>query len=187
VATKLGARGEGLRRIANRRRGAPALDLVVPVAQAEPLRLALLAEGFHALSAVDLEALRVLAGQARFGVDMDATRLPMEAGLTRLAISFSKGCYTGQEVVLRATVRGHLQRGLVQLRLPDDAGPGTPLSAGGQEVGVVTSVADTPEGHLGLGYLRRAHWKEGEPLSTPAGEATVRKVLVEDGPPPQGG
>jgi folate-binding protein YgfZ len=181
VATKLGARGEGLRRISNRRRGAPALDLVVPEAQAEPLRLALLAEGFHDLSAADLEALRVLAGQARFGADMDATRLPMEAGLTRLAISFTKGCYTGQEVVLRATARGHLQRGLVQLALPAGAGPGAALSAAGQEVGAVTSAADTPEGRVGLGYVRRAQWKEGERLATPAGEAVVRKVLVEDG------
>jgi folate-binding protein YgfZ len=181
VATKLGARGEGLRRISNRRRGAPALDLLVPAAQAEPLRLTLLGEGFHELSADDLEALRILGGQARFGADMDATRLPMEAGLTRLGISFTKGCYTGQEVVLRATVRGHLQRGLVQLALPSGAGAGAPLSAGGQEVGAVTSAADTPEGRIGLGYVRRAHWREGERLATPAGEAVVRRVLVEDG------
>ena len=137
--------------------------------------------GARPLGAEDLEALRILEGQARFGADMDATRLPMEAGLTRLAISFTKGCYTGQEVVLRATARGHLQRGLVQLVLPPGAGPATPLSAGGQEVGLVTSAAETPEGRLGLGYLRRAHWKEGERVATPAGEAVVRRVLVEDG------
>jgi folate-binding protein YgfZ len=139
------------------------------------------AQGFHDLSPEDLEAIRILGGQARFGADMDATRLPMEAGLTRLAISFTKGCYTGQEVVLRATARGHLKVGLVQLALPAGAGPGAPLSAGGQEVGVVTSAADTPEGRVGLGYVRRAHWKEGERVATPAGEATVRKVIVEDG------
>ena len=181
VATKLGARGEGLRRISNRRRGAPALDLVVPAADAEQLRAELVAQGFHDLGAEDVEALRILAGQARFGADMDATRLPMEAGLTRAAISFTKGCYTGQEVVLRATARGHLQRGLVQLALPPGAGPGTPLTAGGQEVGTVTSAAETPEGRLGLGYLRRAHWREGEKVATPSGDATVRRVLVEDG------
>jgi len=180
VATKLGARGEGLRRISNRRRGAPGIDLLVPAADADALRAELLAQGFHDLSPEDVEAIRILGGQPRFGADMDATRLPMEAGLTRLAISFSKGCYTGQEVVLRATARGHLQRGLVQLALPPGAGPGAPLSAGGQEVGVVTSAADTPEGRVGLGYLRRAQWKEGERVSTPAGEATVRKVIVEE-------
>ena len=181
VATKLGARGEGLRRISSRRRGAPGLDLLVPAADAGALRAELVAQGFHDLSPEDLEAIRILGGQARFGPDMDATRLPMEAGLTRLAISFTKGCYTGQEVVLRATARGHLKVGLVQLALPAGAGPGAPLSAGGQEVGVVTSAADTPEGRVGLGYVRRAHWKEGERVATPAGEATVRKVIVEDG------
>ncbi len=181
IATKLGARGAGPRRISNRRRGAPALDLVVPAADAAQLRAELVAEGFHDLSAADLEALRILGGQARFGADMDATRLPMEAALTRVAISFTKGCYTGQEVVLRATARGHLQRGLVQLALPAGAAAGDPLTAAGQEVGVLTSVADTPEGRLGLGYVRRAHWSDGERLSTRAGEAVVRKVLVEDG------
>ena len=180
-AFRLGARGEGGRRISNRRRGVPAIDLVVPAEEAEPLRAQLLRDGAHDLAAEDLEALRVLEGQARFGADMDATRMPMEAGLTRLAISFSKGCYTGQEVVLRATARGHLQRGLVQLELPAGAGPGTPLSAGGQDVGFVTSVAETPEGRLGLGYLRRNHWNVGERVETPAGEAVVRRVIVEDG------
>src|SRR6266542_1886613 len=133
------------------------------------------------LAAEELEVLRILAGQARFGADMDASRLPMEAGLTRLAISFTKGCYTGQEVVLRATARGHLQRGLVQLALPPGAVPGTILSAGGQDVGVVTSAAETPEGRIGLGYVRRAQWKEGERVATAAGEAIVRKVIAEDG------
>lgn len=183
VATRLGARGEGLRRISNRRRGAPALDLLVPAAQAEALRLELLAGGFHELSGADLEALRILAGQARFGADMDGSRLPMEAGLTRLAISFTKGCYTGQEVVLRATARGHLQRGLVQVSLPHGAGAGAALTAGGQEIGLVTSAAETPEGRIGLAYVRRAHWKEGERLATREGEVVVRRVIVEDGVP----
>jgi folate-binding protein YgfZ len=183
AAARLGERAATPRRISNRRRGVPALDLLVPPQDAEALRAELVREGAADLGPAQLEALRILAGQARFGVDMDSSRLPMEAGLTRLAISFSKGCYTGQEVVLRATVRGHLQRGLVQLALPAGAGPGTPLSAGGQEVGAVTSAADTPEGRIGLGYVRRAHWKEGERIATPAGEAVVRMVIVEDGVP----
>lgn len=180
-AARLGTRAATPRRISNRRRGVPSVDLLVPAEEAEPLRAELVREGAADLGAAEMEALRILAGQARFGADMDASRLPMEAGLTRLAISFTKGCYTGQEVVLRATARGHLQRGLVQLALPPGAAPGTILSAGGQDVGVVTSVADTPEGRIGLGYLRRAQWKEGERVSTAAGEAVVRKVLVEDG------
>ncbi len=180
---RLGARAP--RRIADGRRGAPAVDLLLEPGEAESLRAALVSEGAAALSSEDLEALRVLAGLARFGADMDSSRLPMEAGITRAAISFTKGCYTGQEVVLRATARGHLQRGLVQLDLPDGAGPGTPLVAGGDEVGVVTSAVDLPGGRVGLGYLRRAHWREGERVLAGASEAVVRRVLVEDGIAPQ--
>jgi folate-binding protein YgfZ len=181
LAARLGPRASTGRRISNRRRGVPALDLVVGADEAAPLRAALLGEGAEELDRDGLEVLRILGGQARFGADMDASRLPMEAGLTRVAISFTKGCYTGQEVVLRATARGHLQRGLVQLALPAGAGPGSALQAGAQDVGVVTSAAETPEGRIGLGYVRRAHWKEGERLAAAGGEAVVRKVLVEDG------
>ncbi len=163
------------------RRGAPAVDLYLPPAGAEAVRREMVTRGAVSLEAGDLEALRIEAGLARFGADMDGERLPMEAGLTRDAIHFGKGCYIGQEVVLRATVRGHLQKGLVQLALPPDAGPGARLLAGGQEVGWVTSVAQTSQGRLGLGYLRRAHWKEGERLEAPGGEAVVRRVIVQEG------
>jgi len=178
---RLGGRAASAPRIENGRRGAPSLDVYLPAAEADALRAALVADGAAALSEDDLEALRILGGFARFGADMDASRLPMEAGLTRGAISFCKGCYTGQEVVLRATARGHLQKGLVQLALPAGVGPGAPLAAGGAEVGVVTSAAETPEGRVGLGYLRRAHWQEGARLAAGGGEAVVRRVIVEDG------
>jgi folate-binding protein YgfZ len=180
---RLGGRAADALRVPNGRRGLPALDLWMPAGEAEELRAALRAEGLPALEPEELEALRILGGVARFGAEMggDASRLPMEAGLTRAAISFTKGCYIGQEIVVRATVRGQLQRGLVQLLLPSGAGPGTPLTAGGAEVGRVTSAAETPEGRVGLGYLRRAHWREGERLLAAEGEAVVRKVLVEDG------
>ena len=183
AGAKLAAIASGARRIANERRGAPCVDLLVPADGAEALRAAAIRDGAVPLDDDDLEALRILAGIARFGADMDSSRLPMEAGLTRAAISFGKGCYTGQEVVLRATVRGHLQRGLVQLDLPPGASPGATLTADGQEVGVVTSVAETPGGRVGLGYLRRAHWREGERVRAGDGEAVVRRVIVEDGLP----
>ncbi len=175
------ARSPAARQIADGRRGAPCVDVLLASADAEALRAALVQGGAAALDADDLDALRILGGLARFGSDMDHTRLPMEAGLTRAAISFTKGCYIGQEVVLRATARGHLQRGLVQLALPAVAAAGTPLTAAGQEVGVVTSAAETPEGRVGLGYLRRAHWKEGERVRAGEAEAVVRRVIVEDG------
>ena len=181
AGAQLEPRAEGSRRLPDGRRGAPCVDVLVPPERADALRAALVGAGAVELAAEDLEALRILGGVARYGADVDASRLPMEAGLTRAAISFTKGCYTGQEVVLRATARGHLQRGLVQLELPAGAGPGTSLSAGAQEVGVVTSVADTPEGRIGLGYLRRAHWRAGERVQAGGAEAVVRRVIVEDG------
>lgn len=177
---RLGSRASA-RRIVDGRRGVPALGLLLAPPAAASLRAALVSDGAADLGEPEMEALRIAGGLARFGADMDATRLPMEAGLTRSAISFTKGCYTGQEVVLRATARGHLQRGLVQLDLPPGAGPGTPLTAGGQEVGTVTSAVDLPEGRLGLGYVRRAHWKPGERVGAAGGQAVVRRVIVEDG------
>ena len=160
------------------RRGAPALDVLLPAGEAEAFRDGLAAAGATPLTADDLEALRVLGGVARFGADLDGTRLPMEAALVASAVSFEKGCYLGQEVVARGTFRGQMQKGLVQVTLPAGAAAGAPLTAGGKEVGVVTSAVDTPEGRVGLAYLRRAHWNEGERLALPAGEAVVRRVLV---------
>lgn len=180
AAARLGARATGAPRFASARRGAPSLELLLPPAEAEALRAALVAEGAVALDAPELEVLRVLAGRPRFGADMDASRLPMEAGLTAAAISFHKGCYIGQEVVLRATARGQLQKGLVQLALPPGVEPGTRLVCGGQDVGIVTSAVETPEGRIGLGYLRRAHWKPGASVDAGGAPAVVRRVLVEE-------
>jgi folate-binding protein YgfZ len=165
---------------ADPRRGAPALSLLVAPGEAEALRAKLEAAGATPLEEEALEVLRILGGAARFGADVDEGRLPMEAGLVASAVRFDKGCYLGQEVVLRGTFRGQVQKGLVQLSLPPAAGPGAKLSAGGKDVGVVTSAAETPEGRVGLGYLRRAHWKEGERLATEGGEAVVRRVLVQE-------
>jgi folate-binding protein YgfZ len=178
---RLEGRAPGARRLVNDRRGAPCLELWLPAAEGEALRAALVADGVEPLGEEALEALRIAGGVARYGAELAAARLPMEAGLTRAAISFTKGCYVGQEVVMRATARGHLQRGLVLLALPAGAGPGTPLLADGAEVGSVTSVAELPDGRVGLGFLRRAHWREGERLEAAGGEAVVARVVVEDG------
>jgi len=162
------------------RRGVPAVEILAQASRLTEIRAALLAGGAADLETADLEVLRIEEGVARFGADMDGERLPMEAALTRDAIHFQKGCYLGQEVVVRATIRGQIQRGLVQLELPPGAGPGTVLTVGDKEVGRVTSAAETSQGRLGLGYLRRAYWREGERVNTPAGDAVVRRVLVHE-------
>jgi tRNA-modifying protein YgfZ len=178
--SRLGGRAQGARRVPSGRRGAPCLELWLERGEAEALRAALLAERWPALDEEALEAVRIAGGAPRFGAELGPGHLLVEAGLTAAAISFTKGCYVGQEVVVRATVRGHVQRGLVQLALPPGAGPGTPLRAGGAEVGAVTSAAETPDGRVGLGYLRRAHWRAGERLDAADGEAVVTRVLVEE-------
>ena len=175
---RLSGLGGDAPRVPNLRRGAPCVELWLPLEAAEPLRAELVAEGAAELTDADLEALRVLAGIPRYGLDMDDSRLPMEAGLTREAISFSKGCYVGQETVMRATARGNLQRGLVQLALPPGAPRGAKLLSGGQEVGSVTSAVDAPEGRVGLGYVKRSFWPEETRLATEGGEARVLRQIV---------
>jgi len=163
----------------NPRRGAPAVDALVACERADGFWAAMVATGAVPLEEGDLEVLRVMAGVPRQGADLDSSRLVMEAGL-RSAMSFDKGCYLGQEVVLRGTFRGQVQRGLVQLGLAPGTPAGALLSADGAEVGTVTSAVDTPDGRLGLGYVRRAHFNPGDRLATPSGEAVVRCVLVQE-------
>jgi folate-binding protein YgfZ len=170
--------GGELSRWVNGRRGVPGVDLLVPTERVESVRAGLLAAGAVALEEADLEALRIAGGVGRWGAELDGTRLPMEAGLVADAVSFTKGCYLGQEVVVRASVRGQVNRGLVLLRLPAGAGPGTRLTAAGAEVGAITSAAETPQGRLGLGYLKRAFWATGTRLATDGGEAEVLRAVA---------
>ncbi|MBI5069024.1 MAG: folate-binding protein [Deltaproteobacteria bacterium] len=175
-----GASVAGATMLPDARRGVPAVDLLLPPDEATRARAALLAGGAADLSAEALEVLRIEGGVPRFGLDMDPGRLAIECGITGAAVHFEKGCYIGQEVVLRGTFRGQVQRGLVLLGLPAGAGPGTPLLAADQEVGKVTSAADAPGGRIGLGLLKRAHWPAGTRLLAAGGEAEVRRSLVEE-------
>jgi folate-binding protein YgfZ len=112
-----------------------------------------------------LETLRVEAGRPRYGTDLTEETIPTEAyqsaGLMERAISFSKGCYTGQEVVVRIAHRGHVNRHLRGLLLGDAPPPAmrTPLfdPASGKEVGWTTSAAYSPRlaQTVALGYVRR--------------------------------
>jgi folate-binding protein YgfZ len=111
--------------------------------------------------AVDIETARVERGLPVFGVEITAENLPQETGQTERAVSFQKGCYTGQEVVARIHYRGHVNRLLRGLR-PQGEGsstadfvPGAALYFEGRVVGDVRSVVQSPRmGPLGLGYVR---------------------------------
>ena len=126
----------------------------------DPLLDALRVRGGRAVGEAALETLRVEAGTPRAGVDFDQETIPQQAGLER-AVSFTKGCYRGQEIVLRVRTRGHANRTLVGLALEGltDALParGTKLHVDGQEKGWITSAIHAPTlgRPIALGYLHR--------------------------------
>jgi folate-binding protein YgfZ len=98
----------------------------------------------------DLERLRIEAGTPRFGREIDDRILPAEAGLDERAISFTKGCYPGQEPVARQHYRGKVNRRLRVLELDGAPDPETPVVFNGKEVGRVTSAVPG----LALAYVR---------------------------------
>ena len=103
-----------------------------------------------------VEALRVEAGEVRLGHDIDDRWMPAEVGLVEAAVSFDKGCFIGQEPVTRLHRRGHANRGPRRLAPAAAVAPGTPLTADGRDVGVVTSVAGPPwlDAPRALGIVR---------------------------------
>ena len=107
------------------------------------------------------EALRIAWGVPRFGVDFDDQTLPQEASLERLAVSFTKGCYLGQETVFMLEKRGHAKKRLMRLALDaTDLTPGVEivLPDGGGPIGTLTSVTRTASGGaIGLGYVKFKH------------------------------
>jgi folate-binding protein YgfZ len=106
----------------------------------------------------ELELRRIRAGTPRFGREIDERVLPAEAGLTERAVSFTKGCYPGQEPIARLHYRGHANRGLrvLQLRLLEPPPYDAELRYQGKVVGRVTSAVRDPEtgGVLVLAYVR---------------------------------
>jgi tRNA-modifying protein YgfZ len=143
-------------------------ELETPVG-AERLLAAAPANG--AATEADWELARIEAGMPRFGHEFDASSMPAEAGLETRAISFTKGCYPGQEPVARLHYRGHANRGVRGVRF-DGGGvePGADVEVDGAVVGRVTSVAESPRfGPIGLSILRRevAEGARGEAGGTP--------------------
>ena len=124
-----------------------------------------------------LETARLEAGFPLFGADITADNLPQEVGRDAKAISFTKGCYLGQETVARIDALGHVNRKLASVRFVGDTIPpaNTPLLAGDKEIGHVTSAAWSPafNSPLALAYVRTAHARPGSQLTSPLGPAIV--------------
>jgi tRNA-modifying protein YgfZ len=120
------------------------------------------------------EVVRVEAGRPRYGIDLDDGTIPQEAGLNDRAVSFTKGCYVGQETVARLHYRGKPNRHLRGLRLSTAVPQGTPLELGEREVGrLASSVVSPRHGPIGLALVRREA-SPGDELT--AGEATATVV-----------
>jgi folate-binding protein YgfZ len=121
----------------------------------EPAAEVLDAELEATVSADELELLRILAGTPAWGKEIDDRVLPAEAGLTDRAVSFTKGCYPGQEPIARLHYRGHANRGLRVLTLAELPELESELSYEGKSVGRITSAAPNGEGAVALAYVRR--------------------------------
>jgi folate-binding protein YgfZ len=132
------------------------VDLLCDAEDATALRTALEDAGAGPVSEAAAECLRIEHGRPRYGVDLDESVIPQEAGLNERSVSFTKGCYVGQETVARLYYRGKPNRQLRGLRLSGAASPGDELSFDGRVVGRVASVAHSPRfGAIALALVRR--------------------------------
>jgi folate-binding protein YgfZ len=163
--------------------GVPGYCVYVESAYEPSLLRALEAAGGVVVLPSALEAARIEAGYPLFGVDMTDDTIPLEAGIEQRAISMSKGCYVGQEIIVRVLHRGHgrVARRLMGLRIDgahDDAAPlrGARLSSGDRDVGAITSAALSSRlGAIALAYVHRDFANAGArvDVDTPAGRATA--------------
>jgi folate-binding protein YgfZ len=154
-------------------------DLLVTLDQAAALWDSLTQAGAQPVGHDALEILRVEAGVPRYGIDMDETNVVTEANLDD-AVSYTKGCYIGQEIIARIKYRGHVAKklsGLAFERTERIQVGATIKSAADREIGRVTSLTSSP--HLGttvaLGYVRYEYLATGTSVSVTAGE---RKALA---------
>jgi folate-binding protein YgfZ len=149
---------DGVHRVPTAWAGEPGVDLLGPL-DAVRAAAATLDPTVARWSPERFETFRIEAGVPRLGVDIDDTTIPQEAFLERDAVSFTKGCFVGQELVCRIETRGHVNRFLRRVRIPGPLTPppGATVVVDGQERGTLTSVAAVPgaSGAVGLAMVRR--------------------------------
>jgi folate-binding protein YgfZ len=160
--------------------GVPGFDIVCRTNVADGAKRMLTAAGAVPASADTFETLRIEAGTPVFGKDIDDNRFVMEVGFAARAVSYSKGCFLGQEPIVMARDRaGHINRAFLGLKVLEGGPlpPGTKLFREGQEVGLVTSSCDSPRlgAPVALAYLKWKHQEPGTRLEaeTPAGKQTA--------------
>ena len=156
------------------RLGTSGFDLFVPTAALgavmDKLITAAKTVGGRVCGWLALETARIEAGTPRYGIDMDETNLAPEAGIEARAISYSKGCYIGQEVIARIRTYGQVAKSLQGLRFEDAVKPlpkrGDKIYRGDKEIGYVTSAMASPtfKANIALAYVRREHNEIGTEL-----------------------
>ncbi|UGS35464.1 Aminomethyltransferase [Capillimicrobium parvum] len=152
------------------------VDLICAAQDVEAVRAWLAEQGAVPISEAAADVVRVEAGRPRFGIDIDDTTIPQEAGLNERAVSFTKGCYVGQETVARLFYKGKPNRHLRGLRLEGPAATGDVLRAGEREVGRVGTVVESPQlGPIALAMVRR----EAEPGAEVEVGDGARATVVE--------
>jgi folate-binding protein YgfZ len=162
--------------------GEQGYDLHVESAGSAAMARTLDEHGLPLLSKETAESLRLESGYPRFNVDMDLETIPLEAGIESRAISFSKGCYVGQEVIIRVLHRGHgrVARKLVGLLCGGNEAPaaGVVVTADDREIGCVTSGAWSGRlsAPIALAYLHRDFLTPGTPVVVGGIPAAVHAV-----------
>lgn len=159
----------------------PMFRIMVPVASRDEVVRALEAHGGRGMSAALAETLRVEAGRPAWGTDLTPETIPLEAGLLDRAISTSKGCYVGQEIIIRILHRGggRVARRLMKLTcdpaVTTPPAAGTNLLAAGRVVGHVTSAVFSPAADrvIALAYVHRDNAEPGTTLTIDGSNASA--------------
>lgn len=161
-------------------------DILIPESALSDVWDFILLKGqFHSLVPVGLQALeslRIEAGIPVYGVDVDETNMLLEVGLND-AVSYTKGCYTGQEAVAMATYRGHVSKKLCGLVLSVDSVPGRGdiVQKEGKDVGLVTSAlrSSTLGSVIALAYVKYGYFEAGNTLDVVCPFGVMPAVIVE--------
>ena len=160
------------------------LDVLPEAALVAEVRDALIAAGAVEAPEAVAEIVRVEQGRPRYGVDLDESVMPAEAGIVERAVSFTKGCYVGQETVARLHWKGKPNRHLRGLRLAEPVAPGAAVTVAGEpgaearEVGRLGSAVLSPTfGPIALAILRR-EVSPGDHVLVTVGERTVTAEVV---------
>lgn len=156
--------------------GGPSFTLYIPAAQVPDVQAALESAGAVGLDPAALDVLRVERGYPAFGRELSQEYIPLETGLHD-AVSFTKGCYVGQEIIARMESRGRLAKQLRGLRLSAPATAPAKLEVGGKESGDLSSAVISPRlGPIALAYVRTAHAEPGTRVGI-AGSAVTGEVV----------